>query len=239
MKKIILFGNGFYAESVYLSLLYDSSLEISAFTVDRQYLNEHTLSGLPVAPFEEIDSLFPPAEHKMLLPLSYQRLNRLRAEKYHQARAKGYEMITYISSRSTVCPDAKIGDNCLIGDNVSIGPRVVIGNDVTIGPNAVIGHHVMIGDHNFISAGAVVLGGAGIGPYCLIGANATINEGVSIAGESLIASGVTITNHTREKGVYLGSSPELLSKPSDEVSEWLTWPVTPRKSGSSGKANFS
>jgi sugar O-acyltransferase (sialic acid O-acetyltransferase NeuD family) len=231
MKKIILFGDSLYAESVYFSLTYDSSFEVVGFTVDQEYINEDTLIGMPVVPFEHVESIFSPSEHGMLLALSYQRLNRLREEKYYQARAKGYDLITYISSKTTTWPGLIIGDNCVVSENTTIGPRVEIGNNVTIGPSVVLGHHVAIKDHCFISAGAVILGGVTVEPYCLLGANSTVKEGVTIAGECLIGSGVTITNDTREKGVYLGPSPELLNKSSDEVREWLTWPVSARKPG--------
>jgi sugar O-acyltransferase (sialic acid O-acetyltransferase NeuD family) len=187
--------------------------------------------GKPVVPFEQVESVFPPAEHGMLVALSYQRLNRLREEKYYQAKAKGYQLINYVASTSSTFPGLMLGDNCFVAQRSIIGPRVEIGNNVTLGANSVIGHHAIIKDHCFISPGAVILGGVTVEPYCLIGANATIREGVTIAGECLIASGVTITNDTREKGVYLGQSPELLNKPSDELRDWLTWPVSPRKPG--------
>ncbi len=229
MEKVVLFGNSIYAESLYYWLTYDSTFEVAGFTVDREYINEDTLCGRPVVPFEQVESTFHPSSHKMLLALSFQRLNRLREEKYYQAKAKGYALITYLSSKATTWPGLISGDNCVVSEYASIGPRSEIGNDVTIGPNVVIGHHVVIKDHCFISAGSVILGGVTVGPYCLVGANATIKEGVTIAGECLIGSGVTITDDTREKGVYLGQSPELLSKPSDEVRDWLTWPVSSRK----------
>ncbi len=227
MKKIILFGNSIYAESVYFCLTYDSSFEIAGFTVDQKYINEDSLFGLPVVPFEKVETFFSPGEYDMLLPLSYQRLNRLREEKYHQAKEKGYKLISYISSKTTTWPGLIIGDNCVVFENSTLGPRVEIGNNVTIGSNVVIGHHVVIKDHCFISPGVVILGGVTVGPYCLIGANSTINEGGTIGKECLVGSGVTISADTREKGVYLGSQPELLNKPSDEVREWLTWPVAP------------
>jgi sugar O-acyltransferase (sialic acid O-acetyltransferase NeuD family) len=232
MKKIILFGNSKYAENVYFWLTYDSSFKVVAFTVDQEYMDEDTLLGLPVVPFDRVESAFPPDEHDMLLALSFQRLNRLREEKYYQAKAKGYEFITYVSSKATTWPGFIIGDNCLVSEHTTIGPRSEIGNNVTIGPSVMIGHHVVIKDHCFISAGVVILGSVTVEPYCLIGANSTVKEGVTIAGECLIGSGVTITSDTREKGVYLGPTPELLSKPSDEVRDWLTWPVSRRKPAS-------
>jgi len=233
VKKIVLFGNSLYAESVYFSIRYDSSFEVVGYTVDQAYIGQDTLSGLPVVPFEQVESIFPPTDHGMFLALSYQQLNRLRENKYYQAKAKGYELITYFSTKALTWPGLKIGDNCIVSEFTTVGPRVEIGNNVTVGPNVVVGHHAVVKDHCFISAGAVILGNVSVGPYCLIGANATIKEGVTIAGECIIGSGVTITDDTREKGVYLGSPPELLGKPSDEIREWLTWPVSQHKPGSS------
>jgi sugar O-acyltransferase (sialic acid O-acetyltransferase NeuD family) len=228
MKKVVLFGNSLYAESLYFCLTDDSSFEVAGFTVDQEYISDDTLFGLPVVPFEDVESMFPPDEYSMLLALSFQRLNRLREEKYFQAKAKGYALITYISSRINQRPELVIGDNCIVNENTTIGPLVKIGNNVTIGPNVVIGHHVSISDHCFISAGTVILGGVTLGPYCLIGANSTINERLTIAGECLISSGITISANTQEKGVYLGPQPELLNMTSEEVREWLTWPVSRR-----------
>ena len=117
MKKIVLFGSGRYAESVYYSLACDSSFEVAGFTVDAPVPRAESLAGLPVVPFEQVEAVFPPGEYDMLLPLSFQRLNRLRAEKYDQAKAKGYRLITHVSPRAATMPGLTIGDNCIVGEN--------------------------------------------------------------------------------------------------------------------------
>ncbi len=223
MKKVIIFGNSKWAELVYAYLTHDSSFEVAGFTVDPEFIREDTLLGLPVVSFENVETAFPPTEHSMLVALSYQQMNRLRKGKYFQAKAKGYELINYVSSKAITWPGLRIGDNCLISETASINPYVKIGNNVTIGAFVLIGHHSVIQDHCFISSGAVILGGVTVGQSCLIAANATIKEGITIADECLIGSGVTITNHTRERGVYIGRSPELLTKTSDKMVSWLTW----------------
>jgi len=223
MKKVIVFGNNKWAELMYFYLAYDSAFEITGFTVDSGYIKEDRLFGVPVVPFDRVELIFPPAEHAMLVALSYQGMNRLREEKYCQAKSKGYELITYISSKTTTWPDLIIGDNCLVSENSSLNPFIKIGNNVTIGAGVLIGHHSEIKDHCFISSGAVILGGVTIGPHCLVGPNATIKEKVAIASDCIIGSGVSITKDTREKGVYIGRSPELLTKPSDALRAWLSW----------------
>lgn len=223
MKKVVVFGNGRWAELMYCYLTQDSSFELAGFTVDPQYIRENTLFGLPVVPFDQVEVVFPPTEYSMLVALSYQRINRLREEKYFQAKSKGYDLISYVSSKTTTWPDLVIGDNCLVSENSSLNPFVKIGNNVTIGACVLIGHHSVIGDHCFISSGTVILGSVTVGPYCLLGPNSTVKEKVTVARDCIIGCGVTITKDTREKGVYVGRSPELLTKPSDALKAWLTW----------------
>jgi len=230
MEKIIIFGNSVFAEHIYFLLTHDSQYEVVAFTVDRIYIKSDTLFGLPVVPFETVESFFPPPQHRMTVAVSFQRVNRLREEKYYQAKAKGYDLISYLSSRAMVFPGLAVGDNCVILENAIIGPYVEIGNNITVASGAIIGHHAVLKDHCFISPGAVILGGVTVEEYCLIGANATVKEEVKIARECLIGSGVSITKNTQEGGVYFNPPPELYPKRSDELRTWLMWPVRSHKS---------
>ena len=165
MKKLVLFGNGDYAEAVYHTLADDSVFEIAGFTVNAQYIEEKTFLGLPVVAFEEVESVFSPTDHEMLLPISFQRLNQLRQERYEQAKAKGYALATYVSSNATRRSNSSIGENCLVFEYSCISPGAKVGNNVTICQNVLIGHHVVVEDHCFISPGAVLLGGVTVGAY--------------------------------------------------------------------------
>jgi len=224
MEKVVVFGNGPVASINYMALTHDSPYEVAAFTVDRSYIKEETLLGLPVVPFEDVESIYPPSEYKMSIVISYRKLNRVRAEKYDQAKAKGYQLINYISSKAVTFPDLIIGDNNFIWENASIGPFAAIGNNVFIGSGSLIGHHSIVKDHCYISPHAVILGSTTIEPYCVIGANATIRDGgLIIARECIIGAGAFINQNTREKGVYMGTQSRLAPKTSDELSTWLTW----------------
>ncbi len=230
MEKVVIFGNSVFAEHIYALLTHDSPYEVAAFTVDRKYIKEEKLFGLPVVPFETVESSFPPSEYKMSIPLSFQRVNRLREEKYFQAKTKGYQLITHLSSSATSYPGLVMGDNCIIMEKAIIGPFAEIGNNVIVASGAIIGHHAVLKDHCFIAPGAVLLGGVTVGKYSFIGANATVKEEVTVASECLVGSGVSITRNTRGKGVYLNAPPELHPKRSDELRTWLMWPVRARRS---------
>ena len=230
MQKVIIFGNGQPAEVNYVYLTNDSQYEVAAFTVDRAFIKQNSLMGLPVVAFEDIESIYSPDKYKMSILISYRKLNRLREEKYLQAKAKGYELINYISSKAVVWPDLSIGDNCLIGENTSISPFVEIGNNVFIGPGCLIGHHSIIKDNCFIGPNAVILGSTTIEPYCLIGANSTIRDGgVVIAKDCIIGTGVSITKDTKEGGIYINKPPEYLSPSHNTLNSMLTFFVKPYK----------
>jgi sugar O-acyltransferase (sialic acid O-acetyltransferase NeuD family) len=230
MTKVVIFGNGQQARMNYFYLSHDSSYEVVAFTVDRKYINEDSMGGLPVVPFEEIETIYPPYEYNMSVLVSYRNLNWLRAEKYGQAKAKGYHLVNYISSKATTWPDLIIGDNCFIFENSAICPFVKVGNDVFIGPGSTVGHNSIIKDHCYVGPNAVILGSVTIEPYCFIGANSTIKDGeLTIGRESIIGAGALITKGTKEKSVYFGKQAELAAKSSSELRSLLTWQMKVHK----------
>ena len=218
-----MFGAGNYAMSVFYWLEHDAGHDIAAVTVDEKYVRSDEFCGVPMVSFSAVLSLYPPDQYDMFLPISFQRLNRLREERYLQAKANGYSIISYVSSRASTWDNVRIGENCLIGPLCSVEPFATIGNNVTIGPNVVIGHHAVIEDNCFIAPGSVVLGGVTVGKYSLIGANATLKERISVGESSLIGAGATILNDTKPKSVYLGATPRLLDQSSEQLGEWLIW----------------
>lgn len=201
----------------YASLSNDSAYQVSAFTVDRAYIKEDTLFNLPMVAFEEVETIFSPDEYKMVVSISFRRVNKLRAEKFYQAKAKGYQLISHISSKTTSPSNLVIGENSRIGSNCTLGPFVKIGDNVVVASGCIIGHHTVIKDHCFLAAGVVVAGSVTIEPYCFIGANATIRDRLTIAAECVIGAGSVILEDTQEKGVYMAKPAEKLPITSDKL----------------------
>jgi sugar O-acyltransferase (sialic acid O-acetyltransferase NeuD family) len=218
MAKVIIFGTNEMAQLHHYYLTHDSPHEVVAFTVDQDYIKQKTLyGGLPVVPFEEVDSIYPPTDYKMRIAIFYGNVNKNRAEKYYEAKAKGYELINYISSKAITWPGLVIGDNCWIGDNNVCQPFVTIGNNVTIMEGCTIAHHSVIEDHCFLSGQVAVLGGATVKSSCLLGANSTIRNDITIAEECVIGAGALILENTQAKSVYRGNSAILLPIRSDQL----------------------
>lgn len=203
MSKVVIFGTGKIADVVYFQLTNDSPHEVVAFIADGAYLKKSEMFGLPVVPFEDVQNKYPADDFKMLIAVGYQGLNKFRAQKYDEAKTKGYELISYVSSRASNFGQVEIGDNCLILENAVIQPCSRVGSNVIIWSSNHIGHHASVGDHCFI-AGQVIIGGSTIiEPYCFIGVNAAIGHEITIGRESFIGAGTLITKNVEPKSVYI------------------------------------
>jgi sugar O-acyltransferase (sialic acid O-acetyltransferase NeuD family) len=221
MKKLVIFGNSPAAIQSHYDFTNDSQYEVAAFTVDRDDIREKELLGLPVVPFEDVESIYPPADFNMFVAVYFNRVNQVRMMKYVQAKEKGYKLVSYVSSRAIVWPGLVVGDNCMICDGANIRPFTRIGNDTFIMPEAVIGHDAVVGDHCYLAINAVLLAGTKVESCCVIGANSTILNGVTVARECVISAGAVINKNTQEKGVYTVNQPILQPLPSDKMANVL------------------
>jgi sugar O-acyltransferase (sialic acid O-acetyltransferase NeuD family) len=217
MENLILYGNGSVACGSFHVLTDDPNYQVVAFTVDRGVIKDNTLCGLPVIPFDEIEARYPPRGHKMLVAVGFSRMNMLRAERYVQAKEKGYALVNYISSRACVPGDLRIGDNCMIGAHTVIQQGVIIGNNVIIRENCIVGHNGIINDHCFLAGGVVIAGNVSIGRNCFLGANCTLKNGIKVSEACLIGAGAVMLNDTQEKEVYMVQPARKLPFPSDRL----------------------
>lgn len=205
MDKLVIFGIGKIAEVVYHHIRRDSAYDVVAFTADGEFINQMGFCRQPVVPFEEITRLYPPESHKMLVAVGYQELNALRAQKYNEAKEKGYELISYVSSKTQGVGGFTVGDNCIILDN-TIQPTAKIGNNVIMWGNNFIGHHASVGDHCFISAHVVISGSTQIEPYCFMGVNVSIGHEIVIGEKNFIGAGSIISKSTKPKSVFVADN---------------------------------
>ncbi len=217
MEKIVIFGNGSVAKSAYYKLSLDTPHQVAAFTVDPAFISENALFDLPVVPFDEVAALYPPGEYKMLIAVGYVKQNRIKAERFAQAREMGYQMISYVNSQALVSPEVTIGANCVINAQAIISPYVTIGDNVTIGVGAFVGHDTVIQDHCFIGDRVAIAGSVTIEPYCFLGIGSIVRNKVSIARECVIGAGALILQDTKPREVYVGQAAELLPISSDQL----------------------
>jgi NDP-sugar pyrophosphorylase family protein len=210
MSKIVLFGIGRGADVAYRFLSRDTDHEICGFATDAKYIDRDRFRDLPVVAFEEVERFFPPEDYRILILLGYQGMNRLREQKFNQAKAKGYTLESYVASDIFRVEDIKVGENCFILDNQSISLDVTIGNNVVMWSSNHIGDLTTIQDHVWLTSHVTIAASATIGERSFLGIGSTISNHVVIAPDSFIGANVMMNSCTDAGRVYLqGHEPNL------------------------------
>src|SRR5262245_36691509 len=120
MAKLVIFGAGDIARLAHHYFSTDSRHEVVAFAVDASHRKAKEFRGRQLMDAEELTRRYPPGEFRMFCALSYAKMNTVRESKVAMARQMGYELVSYISSRSSWLTDAPAGDNCFILEDNTI-----------------------------------------------------------------------------------------------------------------------
>lgn len=218
MRNLVIFGTRQIAEVCSFYFEHDSDYRVAAFTVDGAFVEADSFRDRPVVPFEEVARRFPPADHDLFVAISYAKMNQLRAAKCAAAKALGYQLARYVSSKAVTWPSLQVGENSFVMEANVIQPFASIGDNTILWSGNHIGHHARIGDHCFLASHIVVSGGVEIGDHCFIGVNATLRDGIKIAPRCLIGAGALITKNTMPDEVYAPAATAASAVPSSRVS---------------------
>jgi len=205
-KKLIIYGNGQMA-SMFVHFARDE-FDVVAFTVDRPCISTSDLEDLPVVPFDEIQTEFPPDDHLMIVAVGYLEMNRLRARKHEEGKAMGYRFANYIHP-SVIRHDAiEFGENNVILDHVAIHPHTRIGSGIFICSNATIGHGCTIGDYCWINSGVSIGGETWLEDGCFLGINATIGDNILVGRRNYVGANTLVSRSTAPEEVYISAAGE-------------------------------
>ena len=207
-KKLIIVGDSAFAQIAREYFESDSEYSVAAFSVERDFLTNSEIAGLPVVPFEVIDQIFSPSTYEVYVAIVYTQLNRLRTRLAKSAKTKGYRLASYVSKHAFVWPNAVLGEHHFIFENNTIQPFVNIGENVVLWSGNHIGHHSTVGDNCFISSHVVISGFCNIGQYSFIGVNATLANNVVLGRDNWIGPNVSIMKDTKEDSIYRTEQPD-------------------------------
>lgn len=219
MAKVIIFGTRDNALLAHFYLTGDSKHEVVAFTMNKEFIKEDKFLDLPVVAFEEIENLYHPSDYLMFVPMSPAKVNEIRAQKYLEAKKKGYGFISYISSRAAYY-NTEVGENCFILENNCIQPFTKIGNNVMIWSGNHIGHQSQIKDHAYLTSHVVVSGHVVIGEYSFLGVNCTIKNGIRVGRSNIIGAGALVMRDTKDFEVYAGNKSEASKVRSSQLKDF-------------------
>jgi sugar O-acyltransferase (sialic acid O-acetyltransferase NeuD family) len=203
-RKLVLVGDGAFAEIAYEYFTHDSDYEVVAFAVERAYLKRDALFGLPVVAFEELPATFSPADHHLYAALVYTQGNELRRRLYDAAKAMGYVPASYISSRAFVWRNVEMGEHCFIFEGNVVQPFVRLGRNVVLWSGNHIGHHSRIGDHCFVSSHVVVSGFVEIGSSCFLGVNSTFANNLMVGSGCTVGAGALVLGDVGDGETVVG-----------------------------------
>lgn len=202
--SLVIIGAGEFAEIAFEYFSNDSPYTVVGFAAEREYLKQDSLVGLPVVPYEEIETVFPPERHSAFVAVTYTKLNRLRARLYCETKCRGYECARYVSSHAFVWHTVSLGDNVFIFEHNVLQHGVRVGNDVVLWSGNHIGHRTEIGDHCYLASHVVVSGYCKIGESSFMGVNATVSNNITIGRNCVIGAGAVISKDTPPNTVYQG-----------------------------------
>jgi sugar O-acyltransferase (sialic acid O-acetyltransferase NeuD family) len=201
-SKVVVFGTGSMAALLDFYLTHDSPHEVVAFTATEP-LDHDEFRARPLVSFESVTDAYPPGDHAMFVAVGYRKRNTLRARFYGEAKAKGYDLVSYVSSRASLWEGTEVGENWSIFEAATIAPFASIGNNVAVWNGAHVGHNDEIADHCFLAPRATVAGFVTMGERAFIGAGATVRDGVHIAEATLVGAGATVLRDTERNEVYV------------------------------------
>jgi len=204
MQKLVIVGDGEFAEIACDYFTRDSSYRVVAFAVERAFRRRDALFDRPVVDFEAVETLYPPADHAVFVAVTFTQLNRVRARLFHAAKAKGYRAVSYVSSRAFVWHDVAIGENCFVFENNVVQYKAALGDNVILWSGNHVGHRATIGDHCFVSSHVVISGYCQIGESCFLGVNSTVGDRVKVARDCVLGAGAVVASDTEPGKVYAG-----------------------------------
>lgn len=208
---LVLIGDSAFAEVAHEYFEAYSYYRVVAFAVERAFLRNESLRGLPVVPLEELPARFPPASHHAHVAVVYTQLNRLRARLVAAAEAMGYPLASFVSPHAFVAPSASLGRHCFVFENNVVQSFVTVGDNVVLWSGNHIGHHSRIGNNVFVSSHVVVSGFCEVGDNCFLGVNAALANNLRIAPDCWVGPGVVLARDT-EPGQLFPPAPQEASK---------------------------
>lgn len=202
--KVVIVGNSEYAKLILGYLEENETMDVVAFSVEKQYVNEAEMCGLPVVAYEDIEKYYAAEEVRLVLAIGNKQLGKIREKLFYMYRDKGYHFINYIHPTAIVPKDLIIGMGNIIMEGVIISRQCSIGDGNLIWSGCIIGHDNHIENFNTFAA-AKTSGFVTVRSNCFIGINATVRNGITINSSVLVGAASYVDADLDENSVVLPS----------------------------------
>ena len=205
-SPLLIYGNGNMARMLYEFL--KQQFEVIAFTVDDACINSTHFCGLPLAPFSTVERRYSPKEHCMIIAVGFIAMNKIRDDKYREAKEKGYKFANYIHPTVVRHDTVTFGENNIVLDYASIHPYCSLGNSNFISSMTNLGHDCVVGNSCWINSGVSLAGEVKLNDNCFLGVNVAISHRVSLGSRNFIGANTLVNKDTDEDTVLLSDGGE-------------------------------
>ncbi len=203
--KLIIFGIGETAATIFEYFQNDSNYKILGFTAHKRYIHNDSINDLPIFPFEDLNLFTDPRETYLFPAVSYTNLNKDRSAIFRMAKNAGFKIPTFISSRSYISPTSKLGEGVFVYDNVSINHKCFLNENTIICSGTTISHSTIIGKNTFIAPNSTIGGFVNIGDNCFVGIGSTIVDKVNLVNNVILSAGSVLFKSADYPNIYKGN----------------------------------
>ena len=204
-RRLVIVGAGESAEIAYEYFTYDSPHEVVAFAVERPYLEQDELEGVPVVALEDLRDRYSPNGHLAFVAVSSTQLNRVRRRLYDEVKRQGFACASYVSSRAFVWQNVTIGENVFVLEHNVLQHHVSVGDNVVLWSGNHVGHRTTIREDCFVSSHVVISGFCDIGARSFLGVNSCFADNVVVGRDCVVGAGAVVVANLDERGVYVGN----------------------------------
>ena len=202
MKNLVIFGTNDFGRLLKYYIEKDDNRKVEGFTVNRNYIQEDEFLGVPVVPFEEIESKYSPEKYEILIAIGNSKMNDVRKNVYMQCKEKGYTMASYIHSSCSIHSN-DIGEGNILLENCLVYPYAKIGNGNLMWDHVLISHDCTVGDFNTFSSYADLCGYVKIGNNGYFGKHCILNDFMEIADYTLVGAAAYAKKNTKPYDVVV------------------------------------
>lgn len=209
-KKILIFGIGPLAVTVFKLIQEIQEIEVVGFIVDDEYYDKETFLELPLFKLSLVSK-----EYEIITCIGYKSI-RKRKSKFVELVEKGFKFTNIIHPTAVVCESVTIGINNIIFPQVCLEPNVEIGDNNIIWSQSLVGHDAKIHSHNYISAKVLVGGNSTIKNGCFLGNATNMINDLQLEAETYLVAGSFLFTDTQESTKYFGNPARKVSSHKEE-----------------------
>lgn len=221
MKKIVIVGQGVAARVLASYLESDTQSQCVGFTVDDEYAVAESDPTTPCVPLSQLEAVFPPHSHSVLMGVGYAQMNNVRRVMFNRLKERGYTIERFIHSRASVNSLEQLGEGCIVLPGAVVEPYAKVGVNTVLWSNVTVAHHSTVGNSCWLASGAVVSGQAKIGDNTFVGVNATVVNEIEVGEGCFIGAGALVTKNTKSDTVHIARSGEMLRYSASEYSKFF------------------